>query len=145
MGGGTCPGTVSYASFNAYNLYICFWLHWVFIAVCRLFSSCGEPGLLPSCISQGFSLRWLLLLLSTGSRALGLQWFRRVGSAVAAPSSSTGSIVVVNGLSCPVSRGMGLASLCHVESSWTRDRTRVPCIGRWILNHWTTGEVPHTS
>ena len=25
----------------------------------------------------------------------------------------------------------------HVESSWTRDWTCVPCIGRWILNHWT--------
>ena len=23
----------------------------------------------------------------------------------------------------------------------TRDRTRVPCTGRWILNHWTTKEV----
>ena len=29
----------------------------------------------------------------------------------------------------------------HVGSSWTRDRTRVPCIGRRILNHWTTREV----
>ena len=27
-------------------------------------------------------------------------------------------------------------------SSPTRDRTRVPCIGRRILNHWTTREVP---
>ena len=27
-------------------------------------------------------------------------------------------------------------------SSPTRDRTRVPCIGRWILDHWTTREVP---
>ena len=27
-------------------------------------------------------------------------------------------------------------------SSPTRDRTHVPCIGRWILNHWTTREVP---
>ena len=31
----------------------------------------------------------------------------------------------------------------HVESSRTRDRTCVPCIGRWILYHWTTREVPH--
>ena len=29
-----------------------------------------------------------------------------------------------------------------VGSSWTRDRTRVLCIGRRILNHWTTREVP---
>ena len=27
-------------------------------------------------------------------------------------------------------------------SSWTRDRTRTPCIGRQSLNHWTAREVP---
>ena len=27
-------------------------------------------------------------------------------------------------------------------SSLTRDWTDTPCIGRWILNHWTTREVP---
>ena len=27
-------------------------------------------------------------------------------------------------------------------SSLTRDRTRVPCIERGRLNHWTTSEVP---
>ena len=26
-------------------------------------------------------------------------------------------------------------------SSPTRDQTHVPCISRWILNHWTTREV----
>ena len=26
----------------------------------------------------------------------------------------------------------------HGLSSWTRDGTRVPCVGRQILNHWTT-------
>ena len=26
--------------------------------------------------------------------------------------------------------------------SLTRDQTCVPCVGRWILNHWTTKEVP---
>ena len=36
---------------------------------------------------------------------------------------------------------MGLVALPHVGSSRTRDRTRVPCIGRWILNHCTTREV----
>ena len=29
-------------------------------------------------------------------------------------------------------------------SSQTRDQTQVPCIGRWILNHWTTRELPST-
>ena len=36
---------------------------------------------------------------------------------------------------------MGLVALWHVESSWTRDQTCVPCIGRQIFNHWTTREV----
>ena len=35
----------------------------------------------------------------------------------------------------------GLVVPWRVEPSWTMDRTRVPCIGRWILNHWTTREV----
>ena len=38
---------------------------------------------------------------------------------------------------------MGLDALQRVESSWTRDQTPVPCIGRWILYHWTTREVLH--
>ena len=36
---------------------------------------------------------------------------------------------------------MGLVALWHMGSSWTRDGTRVPCIARWILNHWTTREA----
>ena len=36
----------------------------------------------------------------------------------------------------------GLVAAWPVESSWTRDRTCVPSVGRQILNHWTTGEVP---
>ena len=37
---------------------------------------------------------------------------------------------------------MGLVSPWLVGSSWTRGRTDVPFIARWILNHWTTREVP---
>ena len=36
---------------------------------------------------------------------------------------------------------MGLVGPWHVRSSQTRDRTRVPCIGRQILNHCVNGEV----
>ena len=51
------------------------------------------------------------------------------------------SVVAARGL-----RGCGLIVPRHVESSQTRDRTRVPCIGRWILNHCITWEVlPKTS
>ena len=35
----------------------------------------------------------------------------------------------------------GLVAPWHVGSSRTRDPTHIPCIGRWILNHWTTREV----
>ena len=37
---------------------------------------------------------------------------------------------------------MGLVDLQHVGSSCTRDWTHVPWIGRQILYHWTTREVP---
>ena len=37
---------------------------------------------------------------------------------------------------------MGLVAPRHVGSSRTRARTRVPCIGRWILNHYATREAP---
>ena len=38
----------------------------------------------------------------------------------------------------------GLVAPRHVGSSRTRDRTRVPCIGRRILNHCATREAPQT-
>ena len=43
---------------------------------------------------------------------------------------------MVSGLTCPVACGM------WDLSSPIRDQTHVPCIGRQILNHWTTREVP---
>ena len=49
-------------------LFIYFWLRWVVVAVGRLslVAASGGYSLLPC---AGFSLRWLLLLRSTGSRA----------------------------------------------------------------------------
>ena len=70
---------------------------------------------------MGFSLWWLLLLQSTGSRHTGF-------------SSCS---MRAQQLWC-----MGLVAPQHVWSSRTRDRTRDPCIGRWILNDCATGEVP---
>ena len=32
--------------------------------------------------------------------------------------------------------------LLHVEFSRTRNRTCIPCAGRWVSNYWTTWEVP---
>ena len=36
---------------------------------------------------------------------------------------------------------LGLVVPQHVESSRTRDQTYVPCIGRQILNYWTTSKI----
>ena len=65
----------------------------------------------------GFSLQWLLLLQSIGSR-------------------HAGSRVQAQKLRCT-----GLVTPQHVGSIQTGDQTHVPCTGRWILNHWTTREV----
>ena len=49
-----------------------YWLRWVFVAACGLSLVAASRGYsLLQCM--GFSLRWLLLLRSTGSRARGLQ------------------------------------------------------------------------
>ena len=61
---------------------------------------------------MGVSLWWLLLLWSTGSSVQAQQlWLT------------------------------GLVAPRHVGSSRTGARTRVPCIGRWTLNHCTTREA----
>ena len=59
-----------------------------------------------------FSLQWLLLLQSVGSRVHRLQSLGHTG----------------------------LVASQHMEYSWTRDQTCVPCTGSWILNHWTIGK-----
>ena len=43
---------------NLFLIFVYFWLHWVFMVLHRLFSSCRERGLLCSC-SAGFSLQRL--------------------------------------------------------------------------------------
>ena len=72
----------------------------------------------------GFSLRWLLLLRSMGSRRAG---FSSCGTQA--------SVVVARGLS-----SCGLVAPWSVRSSRTSARTCIPCIGRRILNHCTTRE-----
>ena len=90
----------------------------------RAFSVCGEWGLL-----LVVALRLLHLAVSfewsTGS---GLEGF-----------SSCGSLTVERWLSSCGAYCSGLSCSRHVGSSRTGDRTRVPSIGRWILNH---REVP---
>ena len=91
---------------------------WVFVAACGL-SLVAESGGYSSSRGVGFSLRWLLLLRSMGSRH--------------ADFSSCGSKALER---------TGLAVPRHVGSSRTRARTRVSCIGRQILNHCATREAP---
>ena len=64
---------------------------------------------------------------SPGAQALGA-W---ASVAVAPGLSSTGSPEVATGSATPQ----------HVGSSWTRDWSNVPCITRWLLNHWATREA----
>ena len=49
-------------------------------------------------------------------------------------SGSWASVVEAHGVSCPVACGIFL----------DRESNPVPCIGRQILNHWTTREVPYS-
>ena len=85
---------------------------WIFVAACRL-SLVAASRSYSSLRCMGFSLRWLLLLQSMGSRASGLQYLNLTG----------------------------LVALWHVEFSHTKNCTCVLCIGRQILNYWTTREV----
>ena len=83
---------------------------------CRLFSGCGERGLLSSCGVQaspcgGFS--------GCGAWTPGC-------SGVSSCSSQALKHRQAQQLCC-----MGLAALHYVGSSWVRDQTRVSCIGRW--------------
>ena len=95
-----------YGKAFSFDLFIHFWLRWVFVSALRLplvaesggYSRCGLPA---SCCS-GFSC--------CGAQALGT-W-----ASVAAPR--------------------------HVGSSQSWDWTHAPCIGRQILNHWTTRRAP---
>ena len=118
--------------FFSINLFILlfYFIYLLFLAALGLcccvwaFSSCGEQGLL-------FLLRWLLLLQSAGSRHAGFSSCGTWASVVVARRlSSCGSRALERRLS-----SCGLVALRPVGSSWTRDRTHVPCIDRWILNH----------
>ena len=92
-----------------------FWLLWVFVAA-RGFSLVLASGGYSSLRCTGFSLRWLLLLRSTGSR--------RTGSVIVAHGlQSAGSVVVAHRLSCSAACGIfpdqGL-NLCPLH--WQADQ-----------------------
>ena len=119
------------------------------VTACRL-SSCGHTGLVaPQHVESSLTRNWThvpcigrqilihcttrevcaeSLLLWAGF--LELRWARtsHCGGFSCGGFKCAGSGVVVQGFSCSVACGIFL----------DRNRTRVPCIGRWILNHWTT-------
>ena len=127
-------GGVTYLVFSTFfiRLFIYFWLYLVFVAVHRLSLVAASRGY-PSLRCTVFPLQWLLLLQSMGSRHTGFSscgmWAQQLWL--------TGSTAPAQQLWCTV-----LIAPQHVGSSWTRDRTRVPCIGRRILNHCIAREVP---
>ena len=112
--------------------YIYLFIYYLFIlaalGLCcclRALSSCCERGLLFVVVSR------LLIVVASlvaehGLQARGLQQLWHAGSRAQAQQLWR----------------TGLVAPRHVGSSQTRARTRVPCIGRHILNQCTTREVP---
>ena len=70
-----------------------------------------------------FLLCWVFTVACGGFSGCGAQSLKQAGSVVA---SSTWALF------------HGMQDL----SSPTKDQTPITCIRRWILNHWTTREVP---
>ena len=78
-----CTSLCNYSFFKKKYLFIYFWLHWVFVAAHGL-SLVAASGGYSSLRSAGFSLPWLLLLRSTGSRCVGFSSCSTWASVVAA-------------------------------------------------------------
>ena len=132
--------------FNLFFKKLCLFVCLFMAALClrcyaRTFSSFGERGLL------FIAVRRLLIAVASlvaehRLQARGLQQLQHTGfnscSTQAQQLWLTGSRVQAQQL-----WHMGLVAPRHVGSSWTRARTRVPCIGRRILNHCATREIPN--
>ena len=102
-----------------YNyLFINFWLYWVFDCFAQAFSGCGKQGLLFIEVHGRLVAVASFVFRSTGFRRAGFR------------SCCRWTLVVV--------AHTGLFDLRNPPQ--TRDRTRVPCIGRGILYHWATSK-----
>ena len=114
--------------FSLFSLFIYFWLCWVFVAARRLSLVAASGGhTLLRC--GGFSC--------CRARALGA--WASVLAACRLSSCGTWALGLVGFSSCG-SRAQLLRGMWDLP--WTRARTHVPCIGRRILNHCATREVP---
>ena len=108
-----CPSAVE--CFPLFVLYYP-WFYLSLIALglhycAQAFSSCRERGLLSVVVHRPIAVA--SLVVEHGLWGTGA------------------SVVMVQGFSCPAEYGIFPG----------RDGTRVPCIGRWTLNHWITREV----
>ena len=85
-------------------LFINFWPRWAFVALCWLFSACGDRGLLFVALCRLLIAGVLLVAFLAGQHRLygcGLQLLHYPGSAVVTHGlKSEGLVVVVQGLSC---------------------------------------------
>ena len=102
-----------------FKSFICLWLCWV--------AACG--------LSLVWRTRAALNYGALASLWWPLCWGAQALGAWAAVVVGCGWALLHTGFSW---WRWGLVADWHVESSQTRDRTRVPSIGRWILIHCTT-------
>ena len=135
----TVPSAQSHSHFN---LYICI-NNFIYL----LIFGCTEPLLLGTDFLSpqqvGATLLWGVQASHRGGFSWGGAW-----ALGCTGFSSCGRKVQQLQLPCYGAQARQVwhtdsAVLQRVESSWTRGQTRGPCIGKWILTHWTTKEVPH--
>ena len=77
-----------------------------------------------------FLKRIFMLFISLFLAVLGLCCCAGFSLVWSTGSRGVDSVILACGLSCPAA--------CGILLGWTH----VPCIGRWILNHWTAREAP---
>ena len=107
----------------------CFLPHWVFLAAWA-FSSFREQEPLFAAVHH-FLPAGVSLAGEHRLQRARASWLGPEGSVAETPwFQCTGSGAVPN----------GLVALQQVASSWTRDQTHIPCIGKWILYQWVTME-----
>ena len=100
---------------------------------------------------QGLSNEVAKILELQPNEYSGLMSFRIDFGSLCSPrdsqeSSPTPQFKSINSLALSLLYGPALTSLHDYWKThsfdYTWDQTHVPCIGRWILNHWTTKKVP---
>ena len=106
------------------------------------FSSCGKWEIF---FIAGFSFWWLFSLQSTGYKHISFSSYSKWSS-----SCGSRALECMDPSSCSLCTLECLLSSCgtqdllspqHVESTWIRDQTHFPCLGRQSLIHCMPMEV----